>query len=137
MERIKDAKALLKGKRWAYAYYVTGYAVECGLKSCVLAQMIHTGWIFQDKIKIEDCRTHDFGKLVELAGLTEKLNAALKASARAGKEFVRHWATAAQWKVDSRYLSKRPALAKSEAEELYRAVTHNPHGVLRWIKNYW
>ena len=28
LERIKDAKALLKLKRWAAAYYLAGYAVE-------------------------------------------------------------------------------------------------------------
>jgi hypothetical protein len=137
MERLRDAKALLKGKRWAYAYYVTGYAVECGLKSCVLARMIHTGWIFQDKARLEDCRTHNFGTLVQVAGLTEELNANLKTSAAAGREFVDHWGVALQWKVESRYLLKRSATAKREAESLFRAITLNPHGVLRWIKKYW
>jgi HEPN domain-containing protein len=44
-ERLKDAKALLDGGRWEFAYYVAGYAVECGLKSCILARMIYTGWL--------------------------------------------------------------------------------------------
>jgi HEPN domain-containing protein len=136
-ERLRDARALLKGKRWAYAYHVTGYAVECALKSCVLARMVHTGWVFQDKIRLEDCRTHDLKTLIGVAGLTDQLNANLKASAAAGKEFIRHWGVALQWKVESCNLLKRSAAAKSEAEELYRAVPHNPHGVLRWINNYW
>lgn len=45
-ERILDAGALRATGRWAYAYYVAGYAVECALKSCVLAQMIYTGGVF-------------------------------------------------------------------------------------------
>ena len=39
-ERILDAKALLDGKRWELAYYTAGYAVECALKSCLLARMV-------------------------------------------------------------------------------------------------
>lgn len=34
-ERIADAKALLAMKRWSAAYYLAGYAVECGLKACI------------------------------------------------------------------------------------------------------
>lgn len=41
--RIQDAKALIDGGRADLAYYVAGYAVECALKSCTLARMIHTG----------------------------------------------------------------------------------------------
>ncbi len=41
-ERILDAEALINGDRWAYAFYVAGYAVECALKSCILARMIHS-----------------------------------------------------------------------------------------------
>jgi len=36
-DRIADAKHLLEGKRWGEAYYLAGYAVECALKSCVIA----------------------------------------------------------------------------------------------------
>src|SRR5438552_17336 len=63
-ERIKDAKALIDGGRWEFAYYATGYAVECALKSCLLARMIHTGWVFQEKVKVDECLTHDFQKLI-------------------------------------------------------------------------
>ena len=38
-ERIADVKALLAAKRWALAYYVAGYAVECALKACVLVRV--------------------------------------------------------------------------------------------------
>lgn len=98
-ERILDAKALLDGGRWAFAYYAAGYAVECGLKSCVLARMIHTAWVFQEKWKAQDCLTHDFNELINLAGLMAELNAQLKA----GGDFVTHWGTAVKWKVDDRY----------------------------------
>ena len=40
-DRILDAQALLAPAvaRWSAAYYLIGYAVECGLKSCVLARV--------------------------------------------------------------------------------------------------
>lgn len=50
-ERIKDAKVLIRGKRWEFAYYTAGYAVECALKSCLLARMVQTGWVFDEKTK--------------------------------------------------------------------------------------
>ena len=100
-ERIKDAKALIDGKRWEFAYYAAGYAVECALKSCLLARMIHTGWIFDDNVKkVDDCRTHDFLKLIQIAGLRDELNTALKTSLAAGDEFVRNWDTVNLWGCD-------------------------------------
>jgi len=36
--RIEDAKVLLNGRRWAAAYYLLGYAVECALKACAAKQ---------------------------------------------------------------------------------------------------
>ncbi len=86
-ERIQDAQALIRGKRWSFAYYVAGYVVECALKSCLLARMIHTGWVFEDKAKIDECLTHDFGKLIRIAGLTDELNASLATSSASDGAF--------------------------------------------------
>ena len=36
--RVVDAEALLEAGRWAAAYYLLGYAVECGLKACAAKQ---------------------------------------------------------------------------------------------------
>jgi HEPN domain-containing protein len=35
--RVRDAATLLKARRWSAAYYLAGYAVESGLKACVVA----------------------------------------------------------------------------------------------------
>jgi hypothetical protein len=133
-ERILDAKALIAEKRWEFAYYACGYAVECALKSCVLARMIHTGWIFREETKdVRDCRTHDFAKLIKLAGLQHDLNLRLEQSAKQNDRFVENWEIAATWTVDSRY---RPT-SEAEAVKLYNAIEEEPHGVLKWIQNYW
>ncbi len=128
-ERIKDAKALLDGQRWSFAYYAAGYAVECGLKSCVLARMIYTGWVFQEKWKAQECLTHEFNELIRLAGLKTELTSAHAAN----QGFVNRWAKVARWDVTTRYQHRTQA----EAEELYEAVTNDPDGVLKWLRNYW
>jgi hypothetical protein len=108
---------------------VAGYAVECALKSCVLAQMIHTGGVFTNKKFAEECFTHDFGTLVRLAGLTPSLHTELAAN----PAFVAFWGIAILWKETSRYEQK----TQPEADALYLAITDNPNGVMRWIRNYW
>jgi HEPN domain len=133
-EWITDAKALMEGGRWGTAYYLAGYAVECALKSCVLSRMIHTGWIFREDVEsILECRTHDLIKLVEIAGMREYLNARLTASASAKDGFVENWDTVSAWTVISRYQPKPEA----DTTKLYAAITDEPHGVLKWIRNYW
>ncbi len=128
-ERILDAGALLAANRWSYAYYVAGYAVECGLKSCVLAQMIHTGGIFEIKRFSEQCFTHDFITLLNLAGLKPALEAELQSNT----SFQGHWGIASAWKETSRYEQK----TRPEAEDLYAAITEGTNGVIPWIRRYW
>ena len=133
-ERIKDAQALIDGKRWEFAYYAAGYAVECAIKPCLLSRMIYTGWVFDEEVKkVDDCRTHEFLKLIQIAGLREELNNALKASAAAGGEFVTNWDTVNLWNVTSRYEPK----SEDDANKLLAAIIDDPHGVLKWIRSYW
>jgi HEPN domain len=133
LQRIRDARVLLNGGRWEFAYYVSGYAVECALKSCLLARMIHTAWVFEEKWKAADCLTHDLDALIRLAGLTNELNARQSASAAAGDGFRDNWDKARLWSPTSRYVAK----TELEARELYTAITHKPDGVLRWIRKFW
>ena len=55
---VIDAKVLLDAGRWHAGYYLSGYAVECGIKACVLAYVENTGIIFLDKRYSEKCFTH-------------------------------------------------------------------------------
>jgi len=36
--RVADAAYLLRGNRYAAAYYLAGYAIECALKACIARQ---------------------------------------------------------------------------------------------------
>jgi len=127
--RVVDAKALLDAGRWHAAYYLVGYAVECGLKACVLAYVDHTGIIFQDKKFAEKCFTHDLEALVKAADLEITRGLDIQANADLGI----NWQIVKDWSVDTRYQDK----SELDAKRLYQAVTDIANGVLPWIKNYW
>jgi HEPN domain-containing protein len=128
-DRIADAKALLAAKRWSGAYYLAGYAVECGLKACVLAHVERTGIIFEDRKYAEKCWTHDLGELLRLADLQGSFDAA----AGADPQLSKNWDVVKDWTESSRY-RRTP---KARAERLYDAITDKQHGVLSWIKRHW
>jgi hypothetical protein len=80
-DRIGDAACLLAGRRPAGAYYLSGYAVECGLKACIMAHVETAGAIFQDRKFSEKCWTHDLEELLKLANLEPTLDADTAANA--------------------------------------------------------
>jgi hypothetical protein len=130
--RIQDANALLLANRWAAAYYLAGYAVECALKACILHHVERTGMIFRDRKYLKDlgdCWTHQLDRLVNLAGLTVELGTATKANSA----LLSFWGVAKDWSETSRYEDKTEA----EARALYEALTHEPDGVMRWLRTHW
>jgi hypothetical protein len=60
-DRLRDAECLLAAGRWSGAYYLAGYAVECGLKACIMARVESTGVIFWDRKFADKCWTHSHG----------------------------------------------------------------------------
>jgi HEPN domain-containing protein len=126
-ERIADARALLSQKRWAGAYYLAGYAVECGLKACIAKRMMAEE--FPDKSFADKCWTHDLGRLVTVADL----KTARDAAAAAHPDFSNNWITVKDWDESRRYVR----MGKVKAEELYEAITDKKHGVLQWIRFHW
>jgi HEPN domain-containing protein len=130
--RLKHAKALLGRKRWSGAYYLCGYAVECGLKACLLRYLGESAAIFGEPgylKRLADCWTHDLAKLVNLAGLDTDFGAARGAN----PALADFWTITKDWTEASRYEDKTEA----EARRLYEAVSHNPNGVFRWIQSRW
>lgn len=129
--RLREAKTLLDSGLWDGAYYLTGYAVEVALKACVINTVLDTGaaFLFQDRKFSEKCWTHDIEKLVELAGLKPRLDAATSNNT----VLNRNWATTKDWKEDRRYHWN----SEAEAKELYAAVSDTANGVLTWIKQHW
>jgi HEPN domain-containing protein len=127
-ERLREAKALLAARCWSGAYYLAGYAVECGLKSCVINYLMATDR-FPDRKFSEQCWTHNLDQLLGLAGLDDALEAAFVVA----PELSENWDTVKDWTEGSRY-SLTP---KSLAVGLYNAIANKKHGVLAWIKRRW
>lgn len=129
-ERVRDAGALLKARRWSAAYYLAGYAVECGLKACVVAYLKkHVEVIFRERRFSEKCWTHDYDELLRLAQFMARRDADVAAD----PALRRNWLVAKNWSEAARYERK----ARIEAEGLFQAVTDPASGVLPWIRNHW
>lgn len=126
--RIQDAKVLLDIQRWDGAYYLVGYAVEFGLKSCIIAKLLATDE-FPEKSFSNNCWTHNLSQLVSPAGLKDKLDA--------DQDVNLNWLLVKDWNEAVRYDLKNASDARSKAEDLYHAVTESAHGVLPWIRMHW
>lgn len=126
--RIAEAGVLLANGMWDGAYYLAGYAVECGLKACI-AKLTKAEDFPPDKETIGKIYTHKLATLLEAAGLKSDLDA----EAKANKTFADNWSIAVKWNEKSRY-ARTPEIA---ARALVEAVTNPTSGVLQWIKKYW
>lgn len=125
--RLEEAKILLDQGKWAGAYYLAGYAVECALKACITKLM--RAEEFPDKNFAIKCYTHSIKELIILSGLKSQWDAATAADAALSG----NWGVATNWSEEKRYHS----IDESEALELYAAVEDPAHGVLSWLKTHW
>jgi hypothetical protein len=129
-ERIEDARALLVAQRWSGAYYLTGYALECALKSCVVAYVeLNASVIFSVKDFQQKCWTHDIETLVKQAGLKDERDRL----AATDPNIAKNWAVAKDWSESSRY----QMTTQLKAEKLFEAIANSADGVLPWVKTYW
>ena len=131
-DRILDAQAHLKPgvNRWSAAFYLVGYAVECGLKSCVLARVAaHPEVIYRDRKFSNDAWTHDIESLVVLADLKPDRDA----DTLANPALKLNWQRVKDWTEQSRYEQKTQA----QAQHLFDAVNDPNDGVMQWIRLRW
>ena len=127
---LVDAKRLLDDHRWSAAYYLASYAVECGLKSCVLVRVAATPEvILEDKKFSEKCWTHSVLELVKQANLEPNRAADVAANPALSK----NWLVVKDWNESARYETS----SHQRARKLYAAITDNPNGVMQWIRAHW
>ena len=122
--RLADARILLDAQRWNAAYYLTGYAVECGLKARIAKRFNEhdiPDWSFVKNIFV-----HDLDKPLELSTLQPYL---VKNSPLAV-----NWGIVRQWSEQARYDLNT---TQDNATELFNAVNDVTNGVLPWLKKYW
>jgi hypothetical protein len=137
--RLSDAKQLLASEvNDAGAYYLAGYAVECGLKAIIAKnQGMYPYPDFSEEslrrdtgLKKENYFTHSILKLVSTAELAKLLGPVRGADSR----FDANWKLIEAWNESARYSVTR---SRVDAEAIVNAVEHPTEGVLQWIRNYW
>jgi len=126
-ERVRDAQALLDAGQWSGAYYLSGYATECGLKACI-ARLTNQD-DYPNKKFANSCFTHNIEDLVKLAGLEAQRQ--IETSTNPG--FGTNWLVTIEWDEQARYQE----WTELEARKLFMAVTDSTNGVLIWIKGRW
>lgn len=125
--RLREARTLLDRGYYDGAYYLAGYAVECGLKACIARKTRR--YDFPDKRVVNDSYTHALGKLVRVAGLELEL----ERQSRRARTFEQNWAVVKDWTEESRYQT----IDRRKARDLYSAITSRQHGVMRWLRQHW
>lgn len=125
--RFGDAESLLAANRFSAAYYLAGYAIECGLKAVIsLAFRQH---VIPSRKFVADIHTHDLTALVALAGLKIELDRARAAN----PQLDANWAFVSGWKETARYETIDPFLAR----RMLIAIGDPDAGVLSWLKAHW
>ena len=125
--RLRESRILFAAGEYSGAYYLAGYAVECGLKAC-FAKAVKR-YDFPDRKGAGRVFTHNLAELVTLASLDVDLLAARQANSR----FAAGWELVRRWTEESRYSTS----TKNEAEEMLNAIAKRKDGVLPWIKLHW
>jgi HEPN domain-containing protein len=125
--RLGAAESLLKSQHWDSAYYLAGYAVECGLKACIARQFREHD--FPDRKIVNDSYTHDLTKLVKIADLERERERAAEAS----DDFKLNWATVKDWSEESRYEQR----SEAQATAILQAIGNAQFGVMQWITQHW
>lgn len=125
--RLKEAQHLLRNRCWDGAYYLAGYAVECGLKACIAKRTERHE--FPDKKRVEDSYSHNLRQLIKAAELEDALaNAQVEQP-----QLATDWQIVGRWSEQSRYQRR----TQQDAEGLLNAIQNRKHGVLRWLEEHW
>ncbi len=125
--RIREASALLDLGYFSGAYYLGGYAVECGLKA-IIAKNFQSEEI-PDRKFVDKIYSHRLDGLVDLAGL----GPSLARTRDSNPVFAENWRAALLWSETSRY----EIIREDRAFLLVEAISQSENGVLAWIKSHW
>jgi HEPN domain-containing protein len=126
--RLEEARVLLESKLWTGACYMTGFAVERALKSCLASAVKEHD--FPDKEFVNAMYVHNLERLFQLNGA---FWAWLQADMKADAKLTVNWSTVKDWKDSKRY----DIVEELEARALYEATTTAGSGVMDWVKGRW
>jgi len=126
--RLEEGRVLLEKKLWTGAYYLTGLAVECALKSCLANAVKEHD--FPDKSFVNQMYVHDLELLFKLNGA---LWAELHRDMKTDPKLAVNWSTVKDWDDHKRY----DVVEELAAQGLYDATTETGSGILEWIRRRW
>lgn len=112
---------------WSGVYYLSGYVLESGLKSCFVRQFRAN--TMPDRVTVNAGHTHKLDALVKLSDLDRHLDAEIAAD----PVFLTNWLVAKDWTEASRY----DIWSETDARDLLEAVSNRRHGVFRWVRKHW
>ena len=125
--RLIDARELFKAGRYSAAYYLSGYAIELGIKACIAA--LFQADAIPDKGLVNAVYSHKLDELLGIAGIKEHL----KADSKNNPALSAAWGIASKWSEASRY----EMWDQFAADSMLNAVGDPNCGVLQWLKKHW
>ena len=126
--RLEEARVLLENRLWTGAYYMTGLAVECALKSCLASAVKEHD--FPDKQFVNQMYDHKLERLFPLNG---ELWQAFKTDMELNEKLRLNWSTVKDWDDGKRY----DIVEEKSAVQLYEASAEAGNGVMEWIRGRW
>jgi hypothetical protein len=126
--RLEEGRILLANKQWTGAYYMTGLAIECALKSCLASEVKQHD--FPDKEFVNAMYVHNLEKLFKLNGA---LWATLQTDMKIDAKLSVNWSTVKDWDDAKRY----SIVAELDAKAMFEATTLAGSGVMEWIRGKW
>jgi HEPN domain-containing protein len=126
--RLEEARILLDNRQWTGAYYLTGLAIECALKSCLASEVKQHD--FPDKQFVNAMYVYNLENLF-------KLNAALwvglQTEMQANPRLTVNWSTIKDWDDGKRY----SVVEELESKALFEAATEAASGLMVWLRGRW
>jgi hypothetical protein len=113
---VADAQALLRARRYAAAYHLSGFIVECALKACI-AKRMRAKALPPPVDVVKGIYSHNLRGLLKEAGITRPTK---------GSKLEANWGIVIGWDVASRYRN----VSAPEARDLFKAITDTNDGVL-------
>lgn len=130
-KRLEEAKVLLNAGHPDGCFYLAGYVIECAIKARICKVLEWDNYPPKQN-DYNTFKTHDLDRLINLAGLSKKLDI----KKLANQEFDKNWSLIKSWDETIRY---KPIGNKqlSEATATIKAIEDVNDGVLTWIKSTW
>ena len=126
--RLEEARVLLENKLWTGAYYFTGLAMECALKSCLANDVKQ--YDFPEKSFVNQMYVHNLELLFKL---NPALWSDLETDIRSNAKLALNWSIIRVWNDNKRY----EVVEELIAESLYEAATATDSGIVPWIRRRW